>query len=67
MKTPEITQEFISAIKEGIIALNNSADDLQKHERINEEGAIGEALRETAQYKYQSADLLRGWLCRIKD
>lgn len=67
MKTPEITPEFITAIKEGIIALNNDADDLQKHERFNEEGKIGEVIRESAQRKYQYADLLTGWLGRIKE
>ena len=66
MKTPEITPEFIKAIKEGIIALNNDANGLQKHELFNEENIIGETIREAAQMKYQCADLLRGWLCRIK-
>lgn len=65
MKTPEITPEFINAIKEGIIALNNDANDLQKHERFNEENKIGEIIREATQRKYQYADLLRGWLIRM--
>ena len=66
MKTPEITPEFINAIKEGIISLHNDAEDLQKHERFNEEGKIGEVIREAAQRKYQYADLLNGWLLRCK-
>lgn len=66
MKTPEITQEFIYAVKEGIIALDSIADNLQKNEHFNEESEIGEVIREVAQRKYQCADLLKGWLCRIK-
>lgn len=66
MKTPEITPEFIKAIQESIIALHNDADDLQRNEHFNEEGKIGELVREASQRKYQYADLLSGWLLRCK-
>ena len=67
MKTPEITSEFIKALKASAAALRASAYDLERNERFNEESKVGEVIREAVQRNYQYADLLKGWLGRIKE
>ena len=67
MKTPEITSEFIKAVQQSIIALHNDAGHLQRNPRFTENSEVGELIREAEQIKYQHADLLKGWLGRIKE
>ena len=63
----EFTNEFIAAVEEGANALINAADDLKKCPEYTLYDNIGTIVKRAAERNYQRADLLHGWLKRIKE
>lgn len=63
----EITPELLDAVKEGMVALGQSALNLERNERYHEDNSIGLAIRLGAEHHRQKADLLRGWMHRVEE
>lgn len=62
----ETTKEFIAAVEKGSQSLREKAREAERMPVAEQDGRIGDLVRESIEKDHQTADLLDGWLVRAR-